>query len=123
MSANPTCGLIVISTEKERSSAERQLIQRFVSLDFDMKRVLIHQRLTMLEFLRISSVADFALDTFPLSGGTIVLHSLWIGLPIVSLDGWGMTGMSGAASSTLRGVGLKGMCCPQSRNMRLLQTA
>ena len=106
MSANLNCGLIVISTEKERNAAERQLKQRFESLKFDMERVLIHQRLTMLEFLNISSVADFALDTYPLSGGTIVLHALWIGLPIVSLDGHGQTGMSSAASSTLRGVGL-----------------
>ena len=37
MSANLNCGLIVISTEKERNAAERQLKQRFES-KFDMEQ-------------------------------------------------------------------------------------
>ena len=62
--------------------------------------------MTMREFLGISSVADFALDTFPVSGGTVTLHSLWIGLPTLTLKSSGDTAANNSAASTMSGVGM-----------------
>ena len=56
----------------------------------------------MLNYLNITSVADFALDTFPVSGGTIILHNLWIGLPTLTLRGEGQTAVNNAAASIIR---------------------
>ena len=50
-------------------------------------------------------MADFALDTFPVSGGTVTLHSLWIGLPSVTLGGAGQTGMNNSAASIFISAG------------------
>ena len=61
----------------------------------------------MLQYLNITSAADFALDTFPVSGGTVILHNLWIGMPTLTLRADGQTGANNAAASTLSGVGLE----------------
>ena len=106
LDSNPEAGLIIISNEKEKDTANEQFLPKLTAHEFDTSRVLVHPRLSMLDFLNISSVADFALDTFPVSGGTVTLHSLWIGLPSVTLGGAGQTGMNNSAASTLTGVGL-----------------
>ena len=36
--------------------------------------------------MEFGHVADVMLDTAPISGGTTTLHTLWMGLPIVTLD-------------------------------------
>jgi predicted O-linked N-acetylglucosamine transferase (SPINDLY family) len=36
--------------------------------------------------MEIGHIADVMLDTAPISGGTTALHSLWMGMPIVTMD-------------------------------------
>jgi predicted O-linked N-acetylglucosamine transferase (SPINDLY family) len=69
-----------------------------------MDRVSIAPRLSIIQFMNMASIADFALDSYPTSGGTTTLHTLWMGMPIVAVDDpqHGSAGSSTAA--TLRGV-------------------
>ena len=99
-------GLIIISHEHDKEAAINQLEPKLRRHNFDRSRVLVHPRMTMREFLGISSVADFALDTFPVSGGTVTLHSLWIGLPTLTLKNTGDTAANNSAASTMSGVGM-----------------
>jgi predicted O-linked N-acetylglucosamine transferase (SPINDLY family) len=50
------------------------------------------------------SLADIALDTFPFSGMTTTFEALWMGVPVVALEGDRMVGRY--ASTALRKAGL-----------------
>ncbi len=51
------------------------------------RRVEVIGRRSLKEFLRLFHRVDIALDPFPCSGGTTSLHSLWMGVPLVALEG------------------------------------
>jgi protein O-GlcNAc transferase len=55
-------------------------------------------------FLELFHRIDVALDTFPYGGGTTTLHSLWMGVPVVTLAG--RTPMSRNAIGPLTELGL-----------------
>jgi predicted O-linked N-acetylglucosamine transferase (SPINDLY family) len=68
------------------------------------------ERLTVLgsrpfqEYLSLHNAADIMLDTFPYTGGTTTCHSLWMGVPVVTLAGSTATSRGGV--SLLHAVGL-----------------
>jgi predicted O-linked N-acetylglucosamine transferase (SPINDLY family) len=103
---NPKSGLIVIGNDRDPDVAQASLAPRLHDAGLPMERVSIAPRLTMLEFMGLASVADFALDSFPISGGTTTLHALWMGLPILTLDDPLHGCMSSSTAATLRGLGL-----------------
>jgi predicted O-linked N-acetylglucosamine transferase (SPINDLY family) len=99
--------LIVISNYRDPEVAHATLAPRLAELGLPMDRVSITPRLTMLEFMAMASVADFALDSFPVSGGTTTLHALWMGLPVLALQNPNFDGMSSSSASTLIGLQLQ----------------
>lgn len=101
---NPNSGLLIIAHESSEDEARENLVPRLLNFDFPMDRVTIRPKLPLDEFMRISEVADFALDSFPVSGGTTTLHSLWMGLPVVALND--ESAASSSSAKTLIGVGL-----------------
>jgi protein O-GlcNAc transferase len=103
---NPCSGLIVIGNNRDPDLAKFALTPRLEELGLPMDRVSITPRLTMLEFMALASVADFALDSFPISGGTTTLHSLWMGLPVLALKDPNFGGMSSSSALTLMGLQL-----------------
>lgn len=104
--ANPQSGLIVIGNDRDSEMAHASIAPRLSAAGLPMERVSIAPRLTMLEFMGLASIADFALDSFPISGGTTTLHALWMGLPILTLADPLHGGMSSSSAATLRGLGL-----------------
>lgn len=104
--ANPQSGLIVIGNDKDPEMAHASIAPRLSAAGLPMERVSIAPRLTMLEFMGLASIADFALDSFPISGGTTTLHALWMGLPILTLEDPLHGGMSSSSAATLKGLGL-----------------
>jgi protein O-GlcNAc transferase len=68
------------------------------------ERVEISGHSSMLRFLESFSRVDIALDPFPYSGETTALHTLWMGVPLVTLDG--VTLAQRLASRVLRVAGL-----------------
>jgi protein O-GlcNAc transferase len=82
---NPTAALLIVSNERTESGANVLYAERLRALDMPMTRVAISPRLSMLNFMHLASIADFALDSMPISGGVTTFHSLWMGLPVLTL--------------------------------------
>jgi len=57
-----------------------------------------------LAFLNLFARIDIALDAFPYSSGTTTCHTLWMGVPVVSLAG--KTGVQRMGLSVLSNLGL-----------------
>ena len=83
-------------------SAERHARKLFSGID--PQRVNLLPRLPFDDYLAAFQQADIALDTFPYHGATTTCFSLWMGLPVVALEG--TTHASRADVSMLCNVGL-----------------
>lgn len=104
---NPNCGLIVISSDERLPGGDFLITQRLKALNAPMQKIAVMPRLSMLDFMHLAFAADFALDPFPVSGGTTTLHSLWMGLPVLSLQVNDKEATHSSASQTLLAVGLE----------------
>ena len=100
----PESILILIGYERTQEEAIAQQQQRLAAAGLPLERLCILPRLSVGGFMQLGLKADVALDTFPISGGTTTLHSLWMGLPVVALAG--SQAFASSTSSILRGFGL-----------------
>ena len=82
---NPNSGLIIVSTESTQEGADALLIPRLESINMPMNRIALMPRLNLLDFMNLAGRADFALDSMPVSGGVTTFHSLWMGLPVLTI--------------------------------------
>ena len=103
---NPNSGLIVVTSEATEADNHNHFNSRLVDHGFPMDRVSLVPRLSMLEYMNVASVADFALDSFPVSGGVTTLHALWMGLPVLTMTPETPIAMQTYSGNTLRLVGL-----------------
>ena len=71
----------------------------------DPARIELRGRLPFLDFLTAHHEADIALDPFPFNGTTTTCHSLWMGVPVVTLAG--KSHVSRVGVSMLSNLGLK----------------
>jgi protein O-GlcNAc transferase len=103
---NPNSGLIVVTSEATETDSHNDFTPRLIDEGFPMDRVSVLPRLSMLEYMNVASVADFALDSFPVSGGVSTLHALWMGLPVLTMTPNKAVAMQTYSGNTLRLVGL-----------------
>lgn len=86
----------------ERLSAE--FLRRGASAD----RLVFKPKVGVADYLRLHHEIDLALDTFPYNGGTTSFHSLWMGVPPITLDG--DTALSKVGAGLMRGLNLTQFC-------------
>jgi predicted O-linked N-acetylglucosamine transferase (SPINDLY family) len=89
-------GVIPAAVERARELFE----QRGIAAD----RIDIVRWKNFREALEIQARADISLDSFPWNGHTSTCHSLWMGVPVMSLAG--PTAISRAGASVLGNLGL-----------------
>lgn len=83
------CGdarLIILVKEDNAEAAQMHMQPRVAAAGMPLERVLVLPQLSINQFMEIGHIADIALDTSPISGGTTSLHALWMGMPIITLD-------------------------------------
>lgn len=67
--------------------AGRQINHEFTAHGIGPDRLILADRLPVLDYLAMHNKVDIALDPFPCNGGTITRNSLWMGVPVVTLAG------------------------------------
>jgi protein O-GlcNAc transferase len=65
--------------------AESYYVEEFASHGIGRERLQFHTHRPHLEYLKLFSELDIALDTFPYNGHTTTLNALWMGVPVVTL--------------------------------------
>lgn len=86
----------------ERLSAE--FLRHGISPD----RLIFKPKVDLGCYLRLHLEIDLALDTFPYNGGTTSFHSLWMGVPPITLDG--DIALSKVGVGLMRGLNLPQFC-------------
>jgi len=76
-------------------------------------RIDIRGRRPLEQFLRTFHEIDIALDPFPYSGGTTSLHTLWMGVPIITMEG--DSELSRSTSGMIRACGLDQLIAPDRK--------
>jgi predicted O-linked N-acetylglucosamine transferase (SPINDLY family) len=115
---NPSTRLLIISKDDDVQKSIDQLSSILDEFKYISEQSLIIPRLSLEDFMSLAYVADLALDSYPISGGTTTLHSLWMGLPVICIDSENPT--SSASSKTLTGVGLT-QCVADNRKEFVLK--
>jgi protein O-GlcNAc transferase len=78
--------LLLQVQENSIDDAIHTIEPRLVELDMPLDRIIVSPMVPLEEFMERGALVDVALDTSPVSGGTTTLHTLWMGLPVVTLD-------------------------------------
>lgn len=84
---------------------ERRLGQMARERGLDPARIVVVDRRPLKEYLQLLQLADIALDAFPFNGHTTTCDSIWMGVPVVMLEG--ETYASRFGGSVLANVGLE----------------
>lgn len=86
-----------------------KLTAQFALNGVSADRFVFQPKVGLLGYLALHHQIDLALDTFPYNGGTTTFHSLWMGVPILALEG--DTALSKVGTSIMTGLGLSQFCC------------
>ena len=82
----PKSRLLVEGHKLEESSAREAFINKCRLAGIDESRLLLVQRDAANQYLTYNHI-DVALDPFPLTGGTTTFDTLWMGVPLITLEG------------------------------------
>ncbi|WP_313238524.1 O-linked N-acetylglucosamine transferase, SPINDLY family protein [Delftia acidovorans] len=94
--------LIIMVKEQDPDAAQAHMQPRVEAAGMPLDRVSVLHQQPLEGFMELGHIADVALDTSPVSGGTTTLHAVWMGLPIVTLDA--VRGVEASTASALRGI-------------------
>jgi len=97
--ATPTSRLLILAPP---GSHRQRVIDEFETLKIKADRIEFVDRRPRTEYLQQYQRIDISLDTFPFSGHTTALDSLWMGVPVVTLAG--RTTVGRAACSALQNL-------------------
>lgn len=78
--------LIIMVKERSADAAQACMQLRVEKAGMPLDRVSVLHQQPLDQFMEMGYIADIALDTAPISGGTTTLHALWMGLPVIALD-------------------------------------
>lgn len=84
------------------TDCQASLLSQFTSHGVEADRLILEGRSPLAEALTAYNRVDIALDPFPFGGGTTTAETLWMGVPLVTLQGGRWTGrMSQSILATL----------------------
>jgi predicted O-linked N-acetylglucosamine transferase (SPINDLY family) len=75
----------------------RLLLDQFAAHGVESKRLTLHPRCGMEEYLKLHHQVDLCLDAYPYTGGTTTIQALWMGVPTLTVAGATPGSRQGAA--------------------------
>ncbi|MDO8310678.1 MAG: tetratricopeptide repeat protein, partial [Sideroxyarcus sp.] len=63
----------------------RRLLGMFSQAGIGPGQLILQPQMTMADYLALHQQIDIGLDPFPYNGGTTTMHSLWMGVPVITL--------------------------------------
>jgi protein O-GlcNAc transferase len=102
LSGLPGARLLFVGVPAGR--ARGRVLGAFERHGVDRSRLVFHGRVDFQRYLALHGQLDIALDTFPYTGGATTCNALWMGVPVLTLEGEGVLERSG--KSLLRAAGL-----------------
>jgi len=99
-------GSRLVLQAKQLSSGDRRksLLDQFRRYGVDAERIVLKGHVKRADYLGTYRLIDFCIDPFPFPGGTTTAESLWMGVPVLTLEGKIFIGKQGA--SMMSAVGL-----------------
>lgn len=85
-------------------STQRWLLALFAAQGIGPERLSLRAKLGMAQYLALHGEIDLMLDPFPYTGGTSTMHSLWMGVPVVTLAGDRSASRQGASALSMVGL-------------------
>lgn len=79
------------------SGTRQRLVEMFGKAGIGAERLILQPRMPIADYLALHQQIDLALDPFPYNGGTSTLHSLWMGVPVITLVGEHTVSRAGVA--------------------------
>jgi len=77
---------LMLGNVTDRNLAAR-LLGLFEQVGISASQLILQPRLTGADYIAIHQQIDIALDPIPYNGGTTTMHSLWMGVPVITLQG------------------------------------
>jgi predicted O-linked N-acetylglucosamine transferase (SPINDLY family) len=100
----PASQLLLVGKPFADEFIKNRYLDLFVRHGIAASRLALISTLPMAEYLKLYNRIDIALDPFPHNGHTITCHTLWMGVPVITLAGDRYASRMGA--SVLTGIGL-----------------
>lgn len=104
VAAVPGSRLFMKAAALGEAATQDRVRAQFASLGVEPHRIEMEGWSGFDDYLRCLHRVDVALDSFPYNGGTTTLHTLWMGVPVVSLVG--QTAVQRMGLSILSNIGL-----------------
>ena len=101
--ASNTFRLLIVAKGAHNLAFREQVIGQFEARGVGRAKVTVVPTMAMEQFLQLFHSIDLALDPFPYGGGTTSLHTIWMGVPIVAIEG--ESELSRASAGILKVVG------------------
>ena len=101
----PESKLYLKSSQFNEPSFVERMRLRFENRRISYERLMLEGSSPRKEYLNAYNKIDITLDTFPFSGATTTVESLWMGVPTLTMPG--STNVSRQSASMMAAVGLK----------------
>jgi protein O-GlcNAc transferase len=79
--------LYLKANQFEDQTVREEVIQRFLVYGIDAKRITLEGFDSREKYFLAYQHVDIALDPFPFTGGTTTVEALWMGVPVLTLEG------------------------------------
>lgn len=85
--AVPRSRLFLKTKQLQEATVQQRILELFAAQGIDAGRLLLEGHSPRADYLAAYQRVDIALDPFPFPGGTTSVEGLWMGVPVITLEG------------------------------------